>query len=65
VKPQEVEALCRQVIATHPKEAQRYRSSTGVAGLGTLVGQVMTKSYGAVDHFEAAAVLMRILDETP
>ncbi len=56
-----VEALCRQVIAEHPKEAERYRSGRKKL-LGFFVGQVMRQDRNQ-DPKLVGQVFRRLLEE--
>ncbi len=60
--PDAIEAVCREVVARHEREAEDYRrGKTGL--LDFLVGQVMKRSSGNTEPRLAREILLRLLDE--
>ncbi len=56
-----LEAICRRIVAEHPKEAETYRGGkTGV--LSFFIGQAMQKTAGAADPGELRRILQALLE---
>jgi aspartyl-tRNA(Asn)/glutamyl-tRNA(Gln) amidotransferase subunit B len=60
--PEEVDALCRRVIAGFPEQVEQYRAGKG-AVLGFLIGRAMRASDGRADPRAVRQALQRLLGD--